>query len=160
MPSAISTALRWQLAPFDALSARELYEAMRLRAEVFVVEQQCVFSDPDGHDPRALHLLGWRDGAPDESPALLAYARIFAPGALYAEASIGRVVTSPAARGAGLGRALMAEALARTASLFPGVPVRLAAQQRLEKFYTELGFRTVSTSFLEDGIVHVYMIRG
>ena len=160
MSPAISSALRWQLSPFDELPARELYAAMRLRAEVFVVEQQCAFADPDGHDPRALHLLGWRDAAPDEPPALLAYARIFAPGALYAEASIGRVVTSPAARGAGLGRALMAEALARTASLFPGAPVRLAAQQRLEKFYTALGFRTVSTSFLEDGIVHVYMTRG
>jgi ElaA protein len=152
-------ALRWQLAPFDALSARELYEALRLRAEVFVVEQECAFADPDGHDPRALHLLGWRDGAPDESPALLAYARLFAPGALFAEASIGRVVTSPAVRGSGLGRALMLEAMARTAALFPAAPVRLAAQQRLERFYTTLGFRTVSTSFLEDGIVHVYMVR-
>jgi ElaA protein len=159
MPSATPAAMRWQLLPFDDLSARQLYDAMRLRAEVFVVEQQCVFSDPDGHDPRALHLLGWRDGAPDEPPALLAYARIFPPGALFDEASIGRVVTSPSARGTGLGRALMAEAMNRTRALFPDAPVKLAAQQRLERFYTTLGFRTVSKAFLEDGIVHVYMVR-
>jgi ElaA protein len=147
----------WQWSRFSELRPDELYAAVRLREEVFVVEQQCPYQDADGRDPHAWHLLGWAD---DQSGRkLVAYARIFEPGVRYTEASIGRVVTAPQARGTGLGKALMAEALRRLDGLASGQPVKIAAQRRLEKFYLELGFRTVSSPYEEDGIIHVDMIR-
>ena len=151
--------LRWQWSPFAQLGLRDLYEALRLRAQVFVLEQNCVFQDPDGRDADALHLLGWRDTDRAAPPQLAAYARVFAPGVRYADASIGRVVTAPEVRGTGAGHALMAEALSRIAQLAPGAPVRLEAQQRLEHFYASYGFVRVSEPYIEDGIPHVAMRR-
>lgn len=130
---------------------------MRLREEVFIVEQQCAYHDADGRDPHAWHLLGWAD-APS-GRALVAYARIFEPGVRYTEPSIGRVVTAPKVRGTGVGKALMAEALRRLDGLAPGQPVKIAAQRRLERFYLELGFKTISAPYEEDGITHVDMLR-
>ncbi len=102
--------------------------------------------------------ISW-GGCDDASPSLAAYLRVIDPGAKYAEPSIGRVLTVPPWRGVGLGRIVMAEGIARTAAAWPGRPVRIAAQQRLEHFYAELGFRTVSEPFLEDGIPHLEMLR-
>ena len=130
---------------------------VRLREEVFIVEQQCAYHDADGRDPHAWHLLGWSDEQSGRN--LVAYARIFEPGVRYTEASIGRVVTAPRARGIGLGKELMAEALRRLDGLAPGQPVKIAAQQRLENFYLDLGFRTISSPYEEDGIMHVDMLR-
>ncbi len=86
------------------------------------------------------------------------YLRVIDPGRKFAEPSIGRVLTTPAFRGTGLGRAVMIEGLARAARAHPGHAVRIAAQQRLEAFYASLGFRTVSPPFEEDGIPHVEML--
>lgn len=147
----------WQWSRFADLTIDDLYAVVRLREEVFVVEQNCPYLDADGRDPLAWHLLGWdRSTAPAK---LAAYARIFEPTVRYDEASIGRVVTAPAVRGTGLGKALMAEALRRVESLVPGQPVKIAAQRRLENFYLDLGFRTISAPYEEDGIMHVDMIR-
>jgi ElaA protein len=130
---------------------------VRLREAVFVVEQQCAYPDADGRDPNAWHLLGWHehDGRRD----LVAYARVFEPGVRYTEGSIGRIVTAPAVRGSGIGRALMAEGLRRIESLMPGQRIRIAAQQRLVDFYIGFGFTVVSAPYDEDGIMHVDMIR-
>jgi ElaA protein len=147
----------WQWARFSELTPNELYAAVRLREEVFVVEQQCAYQDADGRDPQAWHLLGWSDD--EGTRSLVAYARIFEPGVRYTEGSIGRVVTAPAARGTGLGKLLMAEALRRLQGLAPGQTVKIAAQRRLERFYRDLGFRTVSEPYEEDGIIHVDMLR-
>jgi ElaA protein len=147
----------WQWARFTELRPTELYAVVRLREAVFIVEQQCPYPDADGRDPNAWHLLGWSEGEPDRS--LIAYARIFEPGVRYTEASIGRVVTAPEVRGTGIGKALMAEALRRLEGLAPGQTVKIAAQRRLERFYLELGFRTVSEPYEEDGIIHVDMLR-
>ncbi|MDQ6924922.1 MAG: GNAT family N-acetyltransferase [Candidatus Eremiobacteraeota bacterium] len=154
--------LAWRCAPFADLTPAELYAALQLRSSVFVVEQRCPFLDPDGDDDRAWHLLGWhgQDGAPNQAPRLMAYARLFAPGIKYAEASIGRVVTHPDARRTGAGRALMAEAVRTMDTLAPGTSVRIGAQQYLEQFYESFGFRRDGADYLEDGIVHVEMIRG
>ena len=147
----------WQWSRFSELSPEDLYAVVRLREEVFIVEQQCAYPDADGRDPLAWHLLGWSDR--ENGKTLVAYARIFEPGLRYTEGSIGRVVTAPEVRGTGLGKALMAEALRRLDGLAPGQTIKIAAQRRLEKFYLELGFRTVSAPYEEDGIMHVDMLR-
>ena len=147
----------WQWSAFEALAPDELYAALQLRQMVFVVEQQCVFLDPDGHDQNAWHLLGWAGG---EGPRWLAgYARVFAPGVKYAPASIGRVITHPKARRTGLGRALVAEALRRLEMLAPGAEIRIEAQLYLARFYAGFGFSRVGEEYLEDGILHVDMLR-
>lgn len=151
-----ATGIVWQWSRFRELTPADLYSVVRLREEVFVVEQQCAYNDADGRDPQAWHLLGWSTG---DRRDLVAYARIFEPGVRYAEPSIGRVVTAPSVRGTGLGRALMKEALRRVDILVPGRTIKIAAQRRLEKFYLELGFRTVSAPYEEDGITHVDMLR-
>ena len=147
----------WQWARFNELSLSDLYAVVRLREGVFIVEQNCPYPDADGRDPLAWHLLGWQNSGAERR--LVAYTRVFEPGARYTEASIGRVVTAPEVRGTGLGRILMAEALRRTESLVPGQLVKIAAQRRLENFYIGFGFKTVSAPYEEDGIIHVDMIR-
>ncbi|MBV9880053.1 MAG: GNAT family N-acetyltransferase [Gemmatirosa sp.] len=150
--------MRWDWRAFDALTPHALYAAMRLRQQVFVIEQACLFVDADGHDVDAWHLLGWLDD--DEgTPRLAAYARVFAPGVIFAETSIGRIATDRTLRGAGHGRALVHEALRRAESLAPGAPVRIAAQRHLEPFYAAFGFQRAGDDFIEDGIPHVEMVR-
>ncbi|HXG70101.1 MAG TPA: GNAT family N-acetyltransferase [Gemmatimonadaceae bacterium] len=149
-------AVRWQLSRFMDLTPAELYAALALRQRVFVVEQECAYQDADWRDADAWHLLGWTT---DEVPArLVAYARIFEPGRRYDEGSIGRVIAAPETRGTGLGRALMVESLRCLDNLAPGGKVKIAAQQRLERFYAGLGFRTISDPYEEDRIMHVDMI--
>jgi ElaA protein len=154
--------LRWQLTPWSAIPRDALYAALQLRALVFVVEQRCPFLDLDGADAEASHLLGWTDD-PAGGPLLGAYARLYVPGIKYAEASIGRVVTHPAVRRSGAGRALMRTALDRLVdgpeALVPGAPVRIGAQLYLERFYESFGFRRASAVYDEDGIDHVEMVR-
>jgi len=142
----------WRFARFDELSPREIHDLFRARAAAFVVEQNCAFQDLDGVDPECWHLLGYEG-------ELLAYARLVPPGVKFDEPSIGRVVTTQAARGTGRGRALMKEALARAEKLWPGRPIRIGAQHRLERFYEDFGFVTSSAPYDEDGILHVEMVR-
>jgi ElaA protein len=152
-------ALQWQWARLTDLSATDVYAALAARQAVFAVEQHCAFQDADGVDLHAWHLLGW---APPEGAAgpraLASYLRVVDPGRKYAEPAIGRVLTTPAFRGTGQGRAVMIEGLARTASVHPGCAVRIAAQHRLEAFYASLGFRSVSAPYVEDGIAHIEML--
>jgi ElaA protein len=146
--------LRWHFAPFGELTPQQIHDLYQARAAVFVVEQTCPFQDVDGADPVSWHLLG-------RSPSgeLLAYCRLVPPGVKFAEPSIGRVLTTEAARGSGAGRALMAEAVARAEKLWPGQAVRIGAQRYLDKFYGEFGFAQVSEPYDEDGIVHIEMLR-
>lgn len=158
----LRVALRWQWARMPDLRSEELYAALAARQQAFAVEQNCAYLDADGLDAHAWHLLGWDadctvTGAGD---GLAAYLRVVDPGRKFAEPSIGRVLTVAARRGVGLGRALMVEGIARCAMVWPGRPIRIAAQQRLEAFYASLGFRPVSAAYDEDGIVHVDMVLG
>jgi len=150
------TTLRWQWSRLSDLAPTDLYAVMVVRQQVFVVEQACVFQDADGFDIGSWHLLGWAERLPERP--LAAYLRVVDPGGKHPEPSIGRVVTAPAFRRTGLGRALMAEGIARTAIAWPGQAVRIAAQQRLEGFYASMGFRTVSMPYDEDDIPHVEML--
>jgi len=150
-------ALLWHWSRLPALAPADLYAVMALRQRVFVVEQSCAFVDADGFDLDAWHLLGWADGHAGRQ--LAAYLRVVDPGGKYPEPSIGRVVTAPARRRTGLGRALMAEGIARSAAAWPGRAIRISAQRQLEAFYAGIGFRTVSAPYDEDGIAHVEMLR-
>jgi ElaA protein len=149
--------LFWKWLPFGELSLAELYAALQLRQHVFVVEQTCPYPDIDGLDDRAWHLLGFVPTP--EGTRLGAYARVFAPGAKFAEASIGRIVTDPSVRRSGLGRQLVAEAIRRVEQMLPGAPIRIGAQLYLERFYGEFGFHRDSEPYDEDGIPHIEMLR-
>jgi ElaA protein len=143
----------WCWFRFDELSTSLLYEILRLRQEVFVMEQNCVYLDVDGWDDKALHLIG------TEIDQVVAYARVFGPGVKYPEASIGRVLTPLHKRRSGAGRALMTEAIRGLLERWPGAPIRLDAQQYLVGFYGSFGFNVVSGAYIEDGIPHVRMLR-
>lgn len=146
--------ITWQLKKFEDLSTVELYKVLHLRAEVFVVEQNCPYQDMDGKDFKSYHLLGFA-----ENNELLAYTRILPAGISYKEASIGRVVTSPKTRGAGAGKELMKESIQCIEKLFGNVPVRIGAQCYLKKFYEGFGFEIASEEYLEDNIPHVEMVK-
>jgi ElaA protein len=143
----------WFLKKFSELSTGELYSILRLRSEVFVVEQNCVFQDIDNKDQGAYHFMGWHHDL------LCAYTRIVPAGAAFHYPSIGRVVTSPKTRGGGLGRLLMEKSIEETVKLFGKTDIELGAQFHLKKFYTSMGFIQTSEIYLEDGIEHIEMIR-
>ena len=147
--------LNWNLKKFEALTPYELYNIIWLRNEVFVVEQNCVYQDADYKDQKGWHLMGL-----NVEGQLMAYVRLLPPGVSYAnEPSIGRVVTNPAARGTGAGKALMQEAIKQCALLFGETDIKIGAQYYLLNFYTSLGFEQTSAIYLEDGIEHIEMIR-
>ena len=145
--------LSWTLKKFEDLSPYELYAILRLRSEVFVVEQNCVFLDMDDKDQQCYHLLGW------QSDLLTAYTRLVPPGISYEQPSIGRVVTSPAARGSGIGKLLIEKSIGETIKLFGNSPIRIGAQLYLKRFYESFGFVQVGDIYDEDGIDHIKMIR-
>lgn len=145
--------IQWSLKKFDELSSLELYKILQLRNEVFVVEQNCPYQDADNKDLKSYHFMGWEDDK------LVAYTRILPPGVSYTEASIGRVVSSPSARGNGIGRELMTKSIEQVHYLFGEVPIKIGAQLYLQKFYTSLGFQQTSAIYLEDGIEHIEMVK-
>ncbi len=148
-------AATWRCAAFPSLSLAELHDIYAARQAVFVVEQQCAYLDVDGLDNQAWHLAAW---TPQE-PLPLAYARLFPPGVKYAEASVGRVLTTPPARGRGWGRALVARAVQECDRLFACPALRISAQAHLAPFYADFGFQAVGKPYLEDNIPHVEMLR-
>ena len=157
MQLALHPLTTWQWLAFEALSRDQLYALLRLRSEVFVVEQNCVFLDLDGLDTKAMHLLGLQATA--TGAELVAYARCFPSGVTFAEASIGRVVTSPRARAQRLGHTLMTEAV-RALQVHWGVqPMRIGAQAHLKSFYEQHGFADAGLAYVEDGIPHLEMLR-
>ena len=144
----------WTLKTFEELKVGELYEVLKLRSRVFVVEQNCVFLDMDDIDYRSHHLIGQINGT------LAAYTRIVPPGISYpGYPSIGRVVTAPEVRGKAIGFALMQESIKKLQELYGQVPIKIGAQLYLEKFYASLGFAQAGEMYLEDGIEHIPMIR-
>jgi len=142
----------WNWDRFDELSAAEIYRVLQLRAEVFVVEQECAYLDPDGMDASAHHCRYTGDGR------LLAYQRCLPPGTAFDESSIGRIVVAPSQRGTGLGRELVLRGIAFNRHHWPGHAIRIGAQSHLAAFYTSLGFVSEHDHYLEDGIEHVHMV--
>jgi ElaA protein len=144
--------LRWQWCTLGELSAEQVYAVLAARVAVFVVEQNCPYQDLDGLDGGAEHLIVW-SGA-----EVAGYLRVLAPGTLFDDPSIGRIITTKPFRGTGLGRDLVAKGLERARQRYPGKPVRISAQKYLEKFYRDFGFVAVSEPYLEDGIPHIEML--
>ncbi len=145
--------ITWTTKAFSQLNLQELHDVLRLRVDVFVVEQLCAYAEVDGQDPGALHILG--RSAQGE---LIAYARILPP--VKDEAPhIGRVVVHAGHRGQGLGREVMEEALRTLETRFGPTPSIVSAQTYLERFYTELGYQRQGPDYDWDGIAHVDMRR-
>jgi len=145
--------ITWHSIPFSELSTQQLYQLLKLRVDVFVVEQNCPYPELDGKDTLAgvEHLLGYADAE------LVACARLLPPGTSYDNMSIGRVATKQSVRGDGLGHQLIKEALTRCEALWPNKTIDIGAQQHLENFYASHGFETISEMYLEDDIPHVDM---
>lgn len=143
----------WKIKTFDALSSTELYELLKLRQEVFIVEQACPYLDADGTDLHALHLWAEIDGH------FAAYCRIFPNEIKYAETSIGRVLTHPNYRRLSLGKTLMRIAIGTISARFPGHAIKISAQDYLLHFYESFGFEETGNRYLEDDIPHSEMIR-
>ena len=143
----------WKFSAFDALTLNQLYGALQLRSEVFVVEQACIFQDMDGVDTEAMHLLG------TSGNQLVAYARCFAAGVKFKEASIGRLITRGALRGSGAGHVLVRRAIDSITQQWGPQAIRIGAQARLENFYRQHGFEATGAPYIEDGIPHIEMLR-
>lgn len=145
-------ALQYTIKTYQELSRDELYALLQLRAEVFVVEQDCVYQDLDGKDNKALHVLGYKENK------LVAYTRIFPPGAYFEDASIGRVVVQQKERMHKYGYELMDVSTATVLERFDVSKIKISAQVYLKKFYNTLGFIEVGEGYLEDGIPHIGML--
>jgi ElaA protein len=138
---------------FKELTTQELYNILQLRAQVFVVEQDCVYQDLDGKDQKSWHVMGI------ESNDLVAYTRIFAPGDYFENASIGRVVVNPKYRGKSFGKEIMTASINSIEELFGSdKSICISAQYYLLRFYNDLGFMQEGETYLEDGIPHIKMI--
>lgn len=154
--------INWQLKTFKQLSSDQLYQLLKLRSDIFVVEQECAYSDMDNLDrlPDCLHLIAYDDAdVPHSEPALIAYARLLPPDSSYeGMSSIGRVIVNPEHRIKGMGHQLMTRAVEHTLQYWPGLRIKIGAQAHLESFYARHGFRTISEPYMEDGIPHIHML--
>lgn len=145
--------LDWRFQTFGELANDELYDILRLRSEVFVMEQRCCYMDMDNKDKECHHLSGYQDGK------LMAYSRILRSGLSYPYPSIGRIVVSASGRGTGFGIELLHVSIARLTSLYGNMPIRIGAQLYLKHFYESFGFRQSGDVYLEDRIEHIEMTR-
>jgi ElaA protein len=145
--------LTWNYKHFEELSVHELYAILRLRSEVFVVEQNCVFLEIDNKDQECFHLMGWNNDS------LAAYARLVPQNVTFSYISIGRVVTSPAYRGKMAGKDLLAKSINCCEQIFGRQPIKIGAQLYLKRFYEQFGFRQTGDIYLEDNIEHIHMMR-
>lgn len=142
---------------YDDLTPKDIFAMLKLRQDVFIVEQECIYHDIDHKDAKSHHFFLW--GGRSESDGLMAYCRIVAPGVSYKEPSIGRVVSSLEARRHGWGKEMMLQVMAKIAELYPGQGVRISAQSYLQHFYESFGFEKVSEPYLEDDIPHIEMLK-
>ncbi|ANI57102.1 MULTISPECIES: GNAT family N-acetyltransferase [Pseudomonas] len=147
--------IEWVCKHHSDLGLEQLYAILKLRSEVFVVEQRCAYLDPDGQDldGDTCHLMGWDDDQ------LVAYLRLLDPESQGGDVVIGRVLTAPAGRGKGLGHEMMEQALKQAQKRWPEVPIYLSAQAHLQGYYGRYGFVVAGEEYLEDDIPHIGMRR-
>ncbi len=143
----------WKIAAWHDLSADDVHDLLKLRQDVFIVEQRCCYADIDGADRDAWHLL-----LRDADQELLACARLFEPSRQADEAVIGRVIVAAAARSRGLGEQLVGRAVAWCRQRFPDAGIRIAAQAHLQDFYARCGFAPAGHARDVDGIPHIDML--
>ena len=148
--------IEWEVKLFKALDTYELYEILKLRVDVFVVEQTCPYPEADGKDthPETLHLVGR-----NQDNKIVAYSRILPPGLSFNQVSLGRVVVEKNSRGKGISYAMLEKALDQIRLTWPGGNIRIGAQVYLKAFYQSHGFEPVSETYLEDGIPHIDMVK-
>jgi ElaA protein len=146
-------AIKWTCVFFDSLTPHELYSIIKLRNEVFVVEQNCIFQDADDKDQKCYHFMGKAENQ------LAAYARLVPAGVSYEYVSIGRIVTSPRFRNIGAGKALLDMAIQQCTLLFNEQTIKIGAQLYLKNFYESFGFIQTGDVYDEDGIPHIEMLR-
>lgn len=145
--------MKIKIKTFQEFSLEELYEVLALRSEVFVVEQDCVYQDIDGKDPKAIHVLGYKDDQ------LVAYTRCFDKGFYFDQASIGRVIVKQEERKYGYGHVIIDASIKEIEERFHTNSIKISAQQYLTKFYESHQFKQVGEGYLEDGIPHIAMIK-
>ena len=147
--------IEWVCKHHSDLGKEQLYALLKLRSEVFVVEQKCAYPDLDGQDLEGdtYHLMGWEDDQ------LMAYLRLLDPESQGGDVVIGRVITAPQARGQGVGHEMMEQALKQAEKHWPQVPIYLSAQAHLQGYYGKYGFVVAGEEYLEDGIAHIGMRR-
>lgn len=149
----MSENMEWKCLSFNELTTDLLYKIMKVRQEVFIIEQDCNYLDCDDNDRLSEHLMIFIDGE------IAAYARLLPPGVVYEQSSIGRVLTTKPNRGKGFGIQLMQRAIEKLTSAYPQTGICISAQLYLEKFYSDLGFQSKGESYFEDDIPHIKMIR-
>lgn len=144
--------MKFEFKVFSELSLIELYDILMLRAEIFVVEQNCVYNDLDDFDKDAVHQFLVKDGK------IIAYSRLLNPGTRFPDFSIGRVVVHSSVRGTGLGIEMMKAAIYYLENERGATKIKISAQKYLRKFYENLGFKVVTEEYAEDGIPHFGML--
>jgi ElaA protein len=144
--------MKFKVKKFKELSVTELYAVMKLRQEIFVLEQNCPYVDADGKDLQSVHVMGY------EKKKLLAYARVVPPGVSYKTPSIGRVVVDQKYRGKKYGYVLMEKCIKDVLKRYKTDSITISAQLYLKKFYTNTGFNAVGDVYPEDNIPHIKMI--
>jgi len=143
--------IEWVKKKWSEVSSEELYSVLRLRSEVFVVEQDCVYQDIDNKDQIAIHLLGYIN------KELIAYSRLFNEGDYFKETSFGRAIIKKEKRGQGYGDELIKESLKTIKNYYGNKKVKISAQAHLKSFYSKHAFIAKGKKYLEDGIPHVSM---
>lgn len=145
--------MTFQVKTFNDLTKDELYKILQLRSEVFVVEQDCVYQDIDFKDQKALHVIGIKNDK------IIAYTRLFKPGAYFKNSSIGRVLVDEKERQYGYGHDLMKVSIEAIKHYFNETKITISAQKYLIKFYETHQFKQIGEEYLEDGIPHIRMDR-
>lgn len=148
----MATNLEWRSYHFDEISKRQLLALLALRAQVFVIEQQSIYQDIDGHDPFCHHLMATHEDL------LVAYARLAPPGVCHQYAVLGRVVLEPTWRGRKVGRQLIGRALDELSLRYPGKPIKISAQLALEDYYADFGFISKGEPYDDGGVLHIDML--
>jgi len=149
--------MKFKIKKFKDLSVTELYDILRLRSEIFVLEQKCIYLDADGNDEKSLHILGYVK-TPKGISKLVAYARVVPPGTIFKTVSIGRVVVDEKYRGKENGHLLMEKSIKETIKKYKPEIISISAQTHLEKFYNRAGFKAVGKIYLDCDIPHVKML--
>ncbi len=147
--------MKWTLKKFKDLSVQEFHDIIQLRLTIFVVEQDCPYLDLDGKDEIACHFFGSTDQG-----QIVAYTRLFGPAEYYKEAAIGRVVVHKDFRKDRIGFELMSRSIQQIELLYGTKLIKIGAQKYLQKFYKSLGFIPTGHNYMEDGIPHMYMVKG
>lgn len=148
------TQFTWKIYEFPELPKELLYQILRVRQEVFILEQNCFYLDADGKDTQAVHVCGFADNK------LVGYARILPPGLKFEEVAFGRVLITKDERGKGEGKVLTHKILDAAGEYFNAGPIRISAQSYLQRFYEAFGFEAVGEKYLEAGVPHIEMIKG